>query len=295
MKLNLSAGKYVVAVSGGVDSMALLDMMSKLKDVRLVVAHFDHGIRKDSAEDRRLVQRRAKELNLPFTFAEGELGPKASEAVARRARYEFLREVRRAAAAQAIVTAHHQDDVLETALINLLRGTGRRGLSALDSTGDLVRPLLNAPKEELREYAKQHNLTWREDSSNQDTRFLRNYVRLAIMPRFSTAQRQRLLDMISKARDNNRLLDNELANYLHVQPHRGELNRADFIQLPHTVAREVLAGWLRANGLRHYDSKTLERLVASAKTGHSGTYRDVLTGWTLKIGKHALALQASER
>ena len=149
-------GKYVVAVSGGVDSVALLHLLLEANDerrtmndedspssvlrppFRFVVAHFDHGIRKDSAEDRKLVQAMAQKIRgLPFVYDEGRLGPRASEATARLARYTFLRRVLQASGARAIVTAHHQDDLLETAIINLLRGTGRKGLTALGSRSDI--------------------------------------------------------------------------------------------------------------------------------------------------------------
>src|SRR6185436_20114617 len=127
MKISVRPGKYVVAVSGGVDSMVLLDLLRQKPKLELVVAHFDHGIREDSAQDRKLVQRIAKAYGLPFVHAKGNLGPKAGEALAREARYAFLRQVQADHDAKAIITAHHQDDMLKTAIMNLLRGTGRRG------------------------------------------------------------------------------------------------------------------------------------------------------------------------
>ncbi|QQS18837.1 hypothetical protein IPL68_02130 [Candidatus Saccharibacteria bacterium] len=87
------------------------------------MAHFDHGIRPDSVEDRKLVQKLAKQYGLPFVYDRAELGAGASEAVAREARYAFLSRVKEAVGADAIITAHHEDDVLETIIINWLRGT----------------------------------------------------------------------------------------------------------------------------------------------------------------------------
>src|SRR5665213_1651974 len=104
-------GSYVVAVSGGVDSMALLNVLKgesrRGGGWKLVVAHLDHGIRPESAEDRRLVQATARDYKLPFVYHEGRLGAGASEAAAREARYSFLRSVQKASDAVAIVTAHH--------------------------------------------------------------------------------------------------------------------------------------------------------------------------------------------
>jgi tRNA(Ile)-lysidine synthase len=91
ISISLSPGKYVAAVSGGVDSMVLLDLLRNIPDVELIVAHFDHGIRPDSAEDRQLVERVCAQYGVAFEYAEGHLGKKASEATARAARYSFLR------------------------------------------------------------------------------------------------------------------------------------------------------------------------------------------------------------
>src|SRR5690606_36249858 len=117
--VRLEPGHYVVAVSGGVDSMVLLDVLAKKYKGRgktaLTVAHFDHGIRQDSAYDRQLVSEMAAAYSLPFVFARGELGAGASEAAARAARYEFLREVQKRAGSRGIITAHHHDDAVETA------------------------------------------------------------------------------------------------------------------------------------------------------------------------------------
>jgi tRNA(Ile)-lysidine synthase len=292
MNVALDPGKYVVAVSGGVDSVVLLDMLRQLPDVKLIVAHFDHGIREDSTEDRRFVQQLALKHKLPFTFAEGKLGPGASEAQARQARYAFLQHVRNAAGARAIVMAHHQDDAIETAIINLLRGTGRRGLSALRERDGLARPLLHVTKRQLRAYALARKLEWREDSTNQDLAYLRNYVRHKLLPRFTIEQRRQLLALITGMAETNRQLDSQIVNYLHTQPSRGALHRKTFVHLPHQVALEVLASWLRHQGVRNFDRKALERLVVAAKTAKPGTTADVLQGYRLKIGRDSLALQS---
>src|SRR5882672_395858 len=187
MKLTVAPGKYVVAVSGGVDSMVLLDLVSQLPVLSLVVAHFDHGVRPDSIEDRQLVEQTAKTYGLPFVYDTAALGPSASEDAARRARYAFLHKVRTEQGAQGIILAHHQGDVVETMLLNLIRGTARRGLSSLQSTSELVRPLLNNTKSELQQYAEQQGVAWREDSTNTDPKYLRNYLRQHIIPKLSPA------------------------------------------------------------------------------------------------------------
>lgn len=166
--------KYIVAVSGGVDSMVLLDMMVRAGTGELIVAHFDHGIRDDSHHDAAFVKSAAEKHGLKFETRREELGNKASEALARERRYAFLRHLARKYDAR-IVTAHHLDDLVETVAINVTRGTGWRGLAALDS--GVMRPLIDMEKATLLDYAAKRNITWREDSTNQSDAYLRNRLR----------------------------------------------------------------------------------------------------------------------
>ncbi len=166
--------KYIVAVSGGVDSMVLLDMMVRAGNHELVVAHFDHGIRPDSRRDAQFVESVAKQYGLVFETRREELGEKASEALARERRYAFLRHLASKHDAQ-IVTAHHLDDLVETVAINFTRGTGWRGLAALDSGA--LRPLIDTEKSALLTYARQHGVQWREDATNASDAYLRNRLR----------------------------------------------------------------------------------------------------------------------
>lgn len=167
--------KYVVAVSGGVDSMVLLDMMAKkMPPEGVVVAHFDHGMRPDSRDDALFVADAAARYGLDFEMRREELGAKTSEEVARARRYEFLWGVAKKHHA-TLVTAHHLDDLVETVAINLTRGTGWRGLAPFSH--DIFRPLIALEKQELIAYARDNNLTWHEDSTNQTDAYLRNRIR----------------------------------------------------------------------------------------------------------------------
>lgn len=305
----------MAAVSGGVDSMALLDLLVRqvasrrslvtsdkrpgAKDsttgYRFVVAHFDHGIRPDSQLDRQLVQAAADKYGLPFVYDRAQLGPGASEAAARRARYAFLRRVARAADATAIVTAHHQDDLLETAIHNLLRGTGRKGLTALASTGDIMRPLLDVPKRTLLKYAEDHKLNWREDATNQDLNYRRNYIRRRIVPRLGADGRRELLGIIKRLRIVNVEIDQQIANLLRSIDGKTGLNRHAFIMLPHRLAREAMAAWLRNNQARDFDRRALERLTRDAKVLASGKQSDVAGDLKLVIGEKYIKLKPTDR
>jgi len=285
MEAYVKPGKYVVAVSGGVDSMALFDMLVRLPELDLVVAHFEHGIRADSDQDRQLVAETARRHGLPFVFARGNLGSGTSEARAREARYAFLRQTREEHGAEAIITAHHQDDMLETALINLVRGTGPRGLSSLQSTTELIRPLLNTSKQQILDYARTHKLTWHEDSTNTDEKYLRNYLRLHIMPRMSDDVRQQLLQYIVASKD----LEEEMTSILMPKLQGNVLDRKWFTQLPHDVSRVAVTFWLRNQGTS-FTRKTIHRLVIFMKIANPGSRTDVDARHYMHVSKSNITL-----
>ncbi|HEY8999621.1 MAG TPA: tRNA lysidine(34) synthetase TilS [Candidatus Saccharimonadales bacterium] len=285
---SLAPGKYIVAVSGGVDSMVLLDILARQKELELIVAHFNHGIRGDADEDEELVRQTATAKNLAYIYDKVRLGAGASEATARHARYEFLQRAAKEHGAK-IVTAHHEDDVLETAILNLLRGTGRKGLSSLQSTEEIIRPLLAVSKEKIRAHAQTHNVAWREDSTNADETYLRNYVRRNVVPRLGEAGRAKLLEKIAAAKRLNDEIDARLREELAAQPNARALRKSWFIELPYGVSLEVLAAFLRANNVG-FDKKTLHRLVVAAKTQTPGKRIDANDGRQLYVGKTEVKL-----
>jgi tRNA(Ile)-lysidine synthetase-like protein len=218
-------GKYIIAVSGGVDSVVLLHLLKYFAVVaskeqarqsfdgeipdqarddnayELIVAHADHGWRADSKTDAEFVHNLAKGYNLPFELAVLKLKGK-SEAEARGARYRFLEAVKENYNSKAIIMAHHLDDRIETAVFNLLRGTNIYGLAALRSTPTLVRPLIEVTKTEIINYAKNHKLEWREDSSNNDISYARNRIRRQLIPQLEKKNKnfnQEMIDLIGRA------------------------------------------------------------------------------------------------
>lgn len=169
--------------------MVMLDLLARGDDVKkeILVAHFDHGIRENSAEDAEFIRRKAAEYGVEFRSERAELGPEASEALAREKRYDFLQRMAaewgEAGRPAIIYTAHHLDDLVESVAINLLRGTGWRGLAVLDRP-EVRRPLLETEviyepmdKAAILEYAARQGLTWREDPSNSWDEYLRNRLR----------------------------------------------------------------------------------------------------------------------
>lgn len=181
--------RKLLAISGGVDSVCLLHMFKD--DPEILVAHFNHGTRPSSKDDEEFVKNLAEKYHKEFIVGHANLGSDVSEEKARNARYEFLRKIAKEKNAQ-ICTAHHTDDLIESVTINLLRGTGWRGLVPLDAS-DIMRPLItkNYDKQKLLKYAAENNLTFRQDPTNTEDNYLRNRIREKIRE-FSPVEKSQL-------------------------------------------------------------------------------------------------------
>jgi tRNA(Ile)-lysidine synthase len=284
-------GRYVVAVSGGVDSVVLLDVLAKDRGLNLIVAHFNHGIRQDSDKDENLSKQIAQKYGLVFESTKGNLGKDVSEAKAREARYHFLKAVKHKYNADAIITAHHQDDLIETSMINILRGTNRRGLTALKTRNHIIRPLLLYPKSALITYAKEHKLIWHEDSTNKDKKYLRNQVRIDVVAKMTSQQRVKWLKILDSNEKRNKQIDDLLEILLKRGLHKGRMiiNRKWFATLPHSISKEIIAFLVHKVGVRDIDKKTIERLATQIKTLPAGKTIQA-TGFEVKLTKRSARL-----
>src|SRR5947208_9538105 len=233
-------GIALVAVSGGADSVALLDLLHTLAPelgLSLIVTHVDHGIRSDSGTVARAVGELAERYELPFEVGELSLGPEASETVARRARYAWLGEVQRRHGARYLVTAHHRDDQVETILLRLLKGSAPAGLAGIPARGrgGLVRPLLPFAKARLVAHVAELGLPSHDDPANRDPRHLRSWVRTMLLPLVAERLGARAGDDVlragrSAARERRAwdgVLDHRPALGLSFEPHRIDVARGD--------------------------------------------------------------------
>jgi len=194
----LGGERVLLAVSGGIDSMVMLDLIARLAPpmkVHCAVAHFDHGLRgEESKRDAELVVEEAKKRGLRTYVARGDVARVAAQSklsvedAARRVRYQFLARVARKNDYSVVMTAHTANDNAETVIMNLLRGTGVSGLAGIPPTRSLVdqvllvRPLLGMERSELERYASEVELSWREDASNESMEHTRNRVRHDLIP-----------------------------------------------------------------------------------------------------------------
>jgi len=174
----------LLAVSGGVDSMVMLDLF-KNAGIPIGVVHCNYGLRgEESDEDEALVIARAEADAIPCYIKKVKIKGRSIQLEARNQRYEWFKTLKEKKGYSKVATAHHSDDSLETTLFNLTRGTGIQGLKGISSRHDhIIRPMLFATKKQLTDYAQTKGLKWREDQSNKKTDYARNKIRLEVIPK----------------------------------------------------------------------------------------------------------------
>jgi len=219
-KLIAPRDRVLVAVSGGVDSLALLYLLHHFsKDIgfKLFVAHLNHLSRKkESYEDARFVKGETDKLSLPCFIGEVDVGKEKSklktsfQEAARILRYQFLEKTLLSIDGDKIAVGHNADDHIETILINLLRGTGLRGLSGIrEKRGNIIRPILKCTRAELELYLKKQNHSYRTDTSNKDKKYLRNEIRHDLIPflrKFNNNISNNLADLAGIVREEDELI-----------------------------------------------------------------------------------------
>lgn len=270
--------RYIVAVSGGVDSVVLLHQLVMAGEHELIVAHFDHGIRPDSAADARFVEALAASYNLPFVGRREELGVGASEELARTRRYAFLRQAAKEREA-ILVSAHHADDVVETIAINLSRGTGWRGLAVLNAP-DIVRPLLYTSKQKLRQYAHDNRLEWVEDSTNATFAYLRNRLRAKIQKNIDEKAHVALQTLRNQQVGIKTAIEAETKRFVRAD---GVYERYMMTQIDRATAAELLQAMIRGGGSVGITRPQQERALLAIKTSKPGTRYDCGGGVTLRF------------
>ncbi len=283
-------GSAIVAVSGGPDSVALLDLLHAVAPARglsLIVAHADHGILAHSRIVGRSVGALAAQYNLPFELEELHLGPDASETTARRARYAWLRSVQQRHAARYLVTAHHRDDQIETVLLRVLRGSAPAGLAgiAARARGGLVRPLLAFTRAELRDHVEARGLPVHDDPANRDPRHLRSWVRSALLPLMVDRLGERVRADVSRLANSaaverrawDRVLELLPELEVHIERDRFDVVRGVLARYDDALANTLLRAAARRAGLVVGPTRA-KRLLALVR-GSSGRRVELGQGW----------------
>lgn len=300
MKLCDAGETVVVAVSGGADSVALLlgldeSVRSRKLNIRIEVAHLNHKLRRESNVDARWVRALAKELGHRVVVGSSDISARARksndnlEQAARRARYDFLKQVAKQSHAKTVLTAHTMNDQAETILLNLIRGSGGDGLRGIERLRPiaprseilLARPLLSwARRQDTEAYCRNRSIEFRDDQMNADPAFTRVRVRNEVLPlleQFNPKFIETLARSAEILRSDNQALDNAAQRLVDVAANRQRRRikslRTDVLRIaPTALRRRALRLWLEEHRgdlrrIEHAHLTGIEKLLLSTKSG----------------------------
>jgi tRNA(Ile)-lysidine synthase len=268
-----SDGRYLVGVSGGRDSVALLHFLTASGYKNLVVCHLNHQLRdRASTADACFVEQLAGKLQVDVVIRSANVRALAAkkkmsiETAARDARYEFFARVAKRKRCRTIFLAHHADDVVETFLINLFRGSGTSGLAAIReiskrSIGEvdltIVRPLLGIWRNDIDQYIRAHRLAFREDASNKDLAPVRNRIRRRVIPYLEKTIGRNIRQSIWRtamiAAEEEAWIENQMPNSVDVDLAVGKLSA-----LPIALQRRQILKWLRRQDVANVGFNVVE-------------------------------------
>ena len=228
-KYNLinSQDRIVIGVSGGPDSMCLLDILNKLKEklnIEIFVAHINHMIRKEADEETEFVKNFCDEIGVKCFVKKIDVIKKSTdekigtEEAGRKARYDFFEEVMKTVGANKIATAHNANDNAETVLMNIFRGTGTQGLKGIEPIRDekFIRPIIECERADIENYCEQNNLNPKIDLSNFENEYTRNKIRNIIIPELKKEFNPNIIKALNKlsvlAKQENEFIQNYVEN-----------------------------------------------------------------------------------
>ncbi len=295
----------VVGVSGGSDSTALLFLLAGIRDKLgisdLVVAHLNHSLRgEDSDKDELLVREHADKLGLRFytkRLSGYNIGDSGLEAAVRRERYLFFEEVRKASGCSIVATGHTMDDQAETVLMRLMRGCGLAGLRGIVPVREdgIVRPLLGVRRQELIEWLRERNVSYRNDCSNNDLHFMRNRIRHILIPQLESMQPGVVEKLVALAEEaaiqwesgRKRTAGWIEENFLPLRPESFSIKRQGFEErsLAAEGLREIFAKYGISLSRRHIDS-----VIEKANCSRAGTLL-LPGGWNYRYCRESLIFE----
>ena len=305
--------QLLLALSGGLDSVVLLDLLDRLSpelELGLQVAHFDHQLRPGSGADSHFAATLATARGLPFSGGGGDVAGHARrhrlsiETAARQLRYAFLDEVAQTTGCQYLALAHHANDQAETLLLRLLRGSGTTGLGAMRPVrqGRYLRPLLEVERSVLAAYAQTEGLEFREDPSNRDLRFVRNRVRHELIPRLQAQYNPALVQVLGRtarilqAEDSllNEMAQQALQTVVCGQsPGKIVLAAPSLINYHIAVQRRIVRTLFEAQGQGPFDFDQLEAVLELALRPGTGLL-PLRAGWRMQRAGDLLILRRGQ-
>lgn len=271
--------RWLIGVSGGLDSMALMHLLKEADFRDVIVCHLDHGLRgRESAADARFVKRWAEKLGFPVEIAKIDLrkemavSSESLETAGRNARHQFFAACAKIYRCKRLFQAHHLDEQAETVLWNLMRGShgcrGMREVSGMEMDGvqmEIHRPLLTIRKSELRAWMEERKLPWREDASNRVSDVARNRIRHEALPLLAAIAKRDVAPLLTRAAQDDEnlreVMDWALAKAEVLDP-QGRLHLGVLRGLPEALLMHTIADFLKSKGIPDISGTLLENCAA---------------------------------
>ena len=248
--LNIDKNKYlVVATSGGPDSMALLHLL-KNNGYKVICAHVNHGLRIESEEEYKFVHNYAKINNIIFEGMkiDGYKDNKFTENEARQKRYDFFETILKKYNTDILLTAHHGDDLVETVLMRLIRGSNLNGYKGFTKISEyknfkIIRPLIFYTKKDIEKYIKENNIPVVYDKSNESKKYTRNRIRLDILPKLKSEEKnihKKILEYSEELNDINEYVNETVKSTVKEMYRNNKLNINNFTKLNKVIKTKVI-------------------------------------------------------
>ncbi len=299
-------GRYLAAVSGGRDSVALLHILREAGYKRLIVCHLDHQLRPESTGDAEFVENLARRWNYPAVVETVDVAALARatktslETAARDARRAFFSRVSRRRRCRRLFLAHHADDQVETFLFRLLRGAGPAGLGAMRAESTLsaetpvrlLRPLLGLWRAEIDRYVQAHGLPFREDNSNADPAHTRNRVRNVVLPMLDRELGRSVRPALWRAADLLGAEEAWLADLMQAEPPpASQISVHELSARPLALQRRVIRRWLETEAAPSADFEAVESILSLLDAAGGPAKVNLAGGWHARRRGGVLFLQ----
>ena len=269
----LPEGRCLIGFSGGADSTALIRLAAMAREDGETLpeaVHVNHGIRGEDADrDEAFCREVCRELRIPFHTVRVRLDGRKDENACREARFRAFEDRMEETGVRTLVLAHNRDDLAETFLMRLMRGSGLEGLDCMSENDQrngytIRRPLLGTGRTEIREALRQDGYGWREDKTNQSPNYLRNEVRMRLIPlmaEMAPGAAERIARTAAILSEENRMLQEEAETFLGIHSGENRIETGALAQLPEPMQKRVLRAWWKENG-----PKREERGLSAAQT-----------------------------
>ncbi len=262
---NLIGKTLVLGYSTGVDSTVLLHLLSKIKDIKLIAAHLNHNWRgAQSKKDEEFARKMCKDLDVEFYTETLSDDIKKTETSAREERYKFFENCAKKFNAQGILLAHNLNDNIETLIYRIAKGTGLEGLRSIPVVRDKIyRPMLDISRDEIEKYAKVHKLKFREDSSNSDIKYKRNFIRHKVLPlleEINPTYKNSLNNLITVANYECEIVDDKIEEVKELIFKEGKIQTPVFAKLKKAYKIKILQNYIK-DELKNPNLKKIEQIL----------------------------------